>query len=200
MLVVYTMSWIVKHTHRHPHDNVLVNSGRNNYWNLWLLISIQMLIRWRMVTHRGIDSYSQLIVYTCSDPWITTLCKVFLEATRRYGLPSKVRSDQGGESYAVASYMLRHRGVDRNSMIIVASIHNQRIERLWRDVLQSVTILYYCLFYFLESQHLLDPLNEIQLYAMHYVYLCVRLGIVWISFERGGITTALDQRTILIPH
>ena len=43
--------------------------------------------------------------------------------------------------------MLHHRGVDRNSMITGASIHNQRIERLWRDVHQSVAILYYCLFY-----------------------------------------------------
>lgn len=36
---------------------------------------------------------------------------------------------------------------------------------------RSVTILYYRLFYFLEEQQLLDPLNEIHLFCLHYVYL-----------------------------
>ena len=34
-----------------------------------------------------------------------------------------------------------------------------------------VTILYYHLFHFLECQQLFDPVNDIHLYALHYVYL-----------------------------
>ena len=159
------------------------------------------LIRWRLVTHGGIDGYSRLIVYLqcSSNNKASTVYTLFLEATRRYGLPSRVRSDQGGENYTVAVHMLRHRGVDRNSMITGASIHNQRIERLWRDVHQSVTVLYYRLFYFLESQGLLDPLNEVHLYALHYVYL-PRIGRALNIFREGWNNHGIRTENNLTPH
>ena len=56
-------------------------------------------------------------------------------------------------------------------MLTGTSVHNQRIERLWRDLHQSVIKMYYRLFYYLENQHILDPLNELHLFALHFVYL-----------------------------
>ena len=56
-------------------------------------------------------------------------------------------------------------------MIVGRSIHNQRIERLWRDVFQGVLKFYYGLFYHLEDMGILDPNSDIHLFCLHYAYL-----------------------------
>ena len=131
------------------------------------------LIRWRFVTHAGIDGYSRLIVFMkCStNNRASTVLDQFLKGVQCFGLPSRVRSDFGRENVLVARYMLSNRGPDRNSMITGCSTHNQRIERLWRDLHCCVTKLFYRLFYFLESHGILDHSNPQCLYALHYVFL-----------------------------
>lgn len=131
------------------------------------------LIRWGFVTHGCIDGYSRVITYLkCStDNRASTVYKSFLEAVRKYGLPSRLRSDHGRENIMVAQHILEHRGMGRGSVITGRSTHNQRIERLWHDVHKCATQLYYRLFYHLEDRELLDPLNDIHLFALQYVYL-----------------------------
>ena len=90
-----------------------------------------------------------------------------------YGLPSRVRSDKGGENVDVAWFMLNHplRGPGRGSMISGRSVHNQRIERLWRDVYAGVLRIYYDLFYGLEDVGYLDPSSDIDMFCLHYVFI-----------------------------
>lgn len=125
------------------------------------------------MTHGGIDGFSRLIVYLQCSPnnRSTTVLDLFLLATQKHMLPSRVRSDEGGENILVAQYMIERRGAERRSMITGCSVHNQRIERLWRDMHRSVTILFYRLFYFMEHHDLLDHLNEYHLWALHYIFL-----------------------------
>ena len=131
------------------------------------------LIRWRLVTHGAVDGYSRLVVFLkcSSNNRATTVYEVFLKAVQEYGLPSRVRSDQGRENLLVAQHMLENRGDGRGSIIVGSSTDNQRIDRLWRDMHRCVTSLYYRLFYHLEHLGLLDPLNELHIYALHYVYV-----------------------------
>ena len=125
------------------------------------------------MTHCSIDGYSRLVVFIkcSSNNKASTVYESFLQAIERYGLPSRVRCDQGGENVLVARHMLRHRGSDRRSVLVGSSVHNQRIERLWRDMHRCVTEVFYRLFYYLEYHELLNPIDEKHIFAVHYVYL-----------------------------
>eukprot|EP00112_Aurelia_sp_Birch-Aquarium-sp1_P005285 Seg1598.19 transcript_id=Seg1598.19/GoldUCD/mRNA.D3Y31 product="hypothetical protein" protein_id=Seg1598.19/GoldUCD/D3Y31 len=102
-----------------------------------------------------------------------TVLGAFLSAVAEYGLPSRVRTDKGKENVAIANYMLScpNRGPNRGSIITGRSVHNQRIERLWRDVFSGCIYIFYQLFYRLELSGLLDPTNEVDLFCLHYVYI-----------------------------
>lgn len=101
---------------------------------LWHIDGLHKLIRWGFVVHGSIDGYLGMITFLkCSiDDNAATILDNFIEATRKYGLPSRVHSDRGSENVEVARYMNAKRGSHRWSYLTGSSVHNQRIERLHR--------------------------------------------------------------------
>jgi hypothetical protein len=82
-----------------------------------------------------------------------------------------VLCDKGSENAGVSPFMINERGPNRGSWITGHSVHNQRIERFWRDLFQGCISLFYYFFYSLEDDSLLDPLNSLDLFCLHYVFL-----------------------------
>ena len=53
-------------------------------------------------------------------------------------------------------------------MISGTSTHNQRIERLWKNVLDDVIGFCYELFSFMEENRILDPFNEVDTAVLYF--------------------------------
>ncbi|XP_065128079.1 uncharacterized protein [Paramisgurnus dabryanus] len=73
-----------------------------------------------------------------------------------------------------ARFMIQTRGINRHSHITGRSVHNQRIERLWRDVFDQVIDLFYTTFRRMEDEGWLNPDQDVDLFALHWTYLIQR--------------------------
>ena len=64
---------------------------------------------------------------------------LFTETVEAYGCPLRVRGDRGTENTKVADYMINQGGSHSFPFICGRSVHNQRIERLWKDLFTGCT-------------------------------------------------------------
>lgn len=99
------------------------------------------------------------------------MADLFLNATQEYGWPSRVLIDHGGENTQVWQLMEDRRGFNRGSFLVGCSTHNQRIERLWRDVFRCVAHIFYYTFQAMEESGILEIDNPLHKVALQYVYL-----------------------------
>ena len=57
------------------------------------------------------------------------------------------------------------------AVITGSSTHNERVERMWRDLGKSVTSIYSSTFSLLEEDGILDPLNEVDMFCLHFTFM-----------------------------
>ena len=102
--------------------------------------SHRKLIKWRLVIHGWIDGFSSLIIYVhcCNSNRSETVRNLFQEKVESFYWPRRVRSDQGMENIGVARLMLDKFGPENVPHLTGLWAHNQRIKRLWRDVVTYI--------------------------------------------------------------
>ncbi len=142
---------------------------------LWHIDGHHSLIRWRLVIHGSIDGFSRMVTFLSgsTNNKAEAVFQLFKRATNEFGIPSRVRSDKGGENIQVCHFMISVRGPGRRSHIAGSSVHNQRIEGLWRDVYRCVCCSLHEVFYYLEAQGVLDPTNDSDLFVLRCVFVPV---------------------------
>lgn len=143
--------------------------------SLWHLDGHHSLIRWKLVIHGCIDGFSRRIMYLqChSNNLAGTVLNLFLNTVRKDGdrWPSRIRVDRGVENVLVCDAMVQFRGEGRGSFIAGPSTHNQRIERLWREVYRCVCHINYYTFYAMEASGLLNVEDPIHLFTLHTIFI-----------------------------
>ena len=122
--------------------------------SLWHVDGHHSLIAWGFVIHGAIDGFSHMITFLkCStNNKKETVHGLFLEAMNKYGSPSRIRTDKGGENVLVWEEMENLRGQHRGSYLAGSSMRNQSIERLWRDVWMYICQEFYYTFQAMEME------------------------------------------------
>ena len=153
-----------------------------------------------MVVHGGIDGFSRTVVYLrCStNNRASTVIASFVDAVSKYGLPEQIRSDHGGENAEVWKYMIQqHQSC--SAVLVGSSTHNERIERLWRDVHRCVAVRFADLFCQMEAEGILVCLNEVDLFCLHTVFL-PRINSALDSFIESWNNHPLSTSESLTPN
>ena len=172
---------------------------------VWHMDGNHKLIRWMFIIHGAIDGYSRLVVFLkCStNNTAATVLSSFITATQSYGVPKRLRTDLGGENVDAWQYMVDYHGGDERCVITGSSVHNERIERLWRDVRNSVITPFREKFQSLELQEILDVDNDIDLFCLHEVFIDHinhSLSSFVNSWNNHPLTTEHNQTPVQLFH
>ena len=94
--------------------------------------------------------------------------------------------------------MLDSHNGDPQCVVTGSSTHNERIERLWRDVHRSL-VHFADTFRELESAGVLDTLNEVDMFSLHFVFL-PRINKCLHDFQASWNNHGLSSEGNMTPH
>jgi hypothetical protein len=141
--------------------------------SLWHMDGNLKLRDYGFVLHACIDGYSRRVIYleVNTNNRAATVLNAFLTGMGVLNaVPRRIRADKGKENVDVATWMLVNRGVGRGSFITGRSVHNQRIERLWRDV-NRWNSMFRSIFHYLRTNDHFDPDSDADKFCLIFVYL-----------------------------
>ena len=138
---------------------------------LWHLDTNHKLIRWNFVVNGCTDGFSRLVTHldASTNNLAITALEYFFSSVLEYGVPGRIRVDGGSEFNHIEKFM---NDLDGSKRCIrgKSSVHNQRIECLWRDVFTKVLSKYHGIFNHMENHRILGIHNNIHLFALHFVF------------------------------
>ena len=140
---------------------------------LWHLDGCHKLIKFGFVVHTCIDGFSRYLIYSvCRDNnRANTVLNAFKEGSMDVGvLPSKIRTDKGGENVNVLCFMYEVFGEDADCCLTGKSTGNQKVERVHRDSTEKALEPYILLFrYFVVRGLNVD--NNLHLFMLHFLFM-----------------------------
>ena len=141
--------------------------------SLWHMDGNLKLREYGFVLHGAIDGFSRYVIYLEANlnNRAETVLNAFLcgvESVQQ--IPIRVRADKGGENRDVALWMIATQGENCGSFITGRSVHNQRIERLWRDVNRWLTS-FHLIFQYLHANGIYNSDDPIDQFTIAFVYL-----------------------------
>ena len=101
-----------------------IRPARDVYWcagpnSVWHHDGQHGLVNFGIVIHAFIDGFSRTVtsIRASTNNKADTVLDVFVVGIQKFGTPSRVRGDRGGENVKVAKYMIRVRGDRRGSYL-----------------------------------------------------------------------------------
>lgn len=110
-----------------------------------------------------------MILDAATNNLAKTAFQFYEGAIIEYSIPSRIRIDGGSEYNFIESFMNQ---LDESKRCIRGkSVHNTRIERLWRDCREKVSDKYITIFDSMERFGILNIDEDVHLFALHFVFL-----------------------------
>ena len=138
---------------------------------VWHIDGNHKLIKWKLVIHTAVDGYTRLITFlkvSDNNMAATVLRQFQLTITAFEQRPLRIRTDLGGENTQIWQDMINTNGPQ--SVMVGSLVHNERVERMWRDVTEKVSGRYISVFSQMAGEDLLDEDNNVDIMCLHYAF------------------------------